>query len=62
MEPDKDITAYMSIMGLAEPNGELKDISCRDMLRELDQAGRIKLPAATKTVKVTRQRRYGKTY
>jgi len=28
-------------MGLAEPEGGLKDISCRDMLRELDNAGRI---------------------
>ncbi len=27
------------------PNGQLKDISCRDMLRELDKAGRITLPA-----------------
>ena len=26
------------------PNGQLKDISCRDMLRELDKAGKIKLP------------------
>jgi len=30
------------------PNGGLKDISCRDMLRDLDNAGRIKLPAAQK--------------
>lgn len=30
------------------PNGELKDISCRDMLRELDKANRISLPAAQK--------------
>ncbi len=30
------------------PNGKLKDISCRDMLRELDKAGRIKLPAPLK--------------
>jgi len=30
------------------PNGKLKDISCRDMLRELDRAGRIKLPAPLK--------------
>ncbi len=30
------------------PNGELKDISCRDMLRELDRAGRIRLPAPLK--------------
>ncbi len=27
------------------PNGELKDISCRDMLRQLDKAGRIRLLA-----------------
>ncbi len=30
------------------PNGKLKDISCRDMLRELDKAGRIRLPAPLK--------------
>jgi len=36
------------LWGWQNPNGELKDISCRDMLRELDQAGRIKLPAAQK--------------
>jgi hypothetical protein len=27
------------------PNGTLKDISCRDMLRDLDKAGKIDLPA-----------------
>ena len=27
------------------PNGQFKDISCRDMLRELDRKGRIILPA-----------------
>ena len=31
--------------GWQSPNGQLKDISCRDMLRELDKAGKIKLPA-----------------
>ncbi len=31
------------------PNGTLKDISCRDMLRELDRVGRIKLPAPLTT-------------
>ena len=30
------------------PNGNLKDISCRDMLRELDKAGRIRLPLPLK--------------
>ncbi len=30
------------------PNGKLKDMSCRDMLRELDKAGRIRLPAPLK--------------
>jgi hypothetical protein len=30
------------------PNGDLKDISCRDMLRRLDKAGRISLPVAQK--------------
>jgi hypothetical protein len=28
------------------PNGQLKDISCRDMLRDLDAKGEIKLPKA----------------
>lgn len=36
------------IWGWQNPNGELKDISCRDMLRGLDKAGKIKLPAAQK--------------
>jgi len=30
------------------PNGELKDISCRDLLRELDRVGKIRLPAPLK--------------
>lgn len=30
------------------PNGQLKDISCRDMLRALDKAGHIQLPQKTK--------------
>jgi len=34
------------LWGWQSPNGHLKDISCRDMLRELDKAGRIDLPAA----------------
>ena len=33
------------IWGWQAPNGKLKDISCRDMLRALDKAGRITLPA-----------------
>jgi len=28
------------------PNGQIKDISCRDMLRDLDKKGEIKLPKA----------------
>lgn len=36
------------LWGWQNPNGGLKDISCRDMLRDLDNAGRIKLPAAQK--------------
>lgn len=36
------------LWGWQNPNGGLKDISCRDMLRELDKAGRITLPAAQK--------------
>ena len=31
------------------PNKTLKDISCRDMLRSLDKAGKIKLPKPVKT-------------
>jgi hypothetical protein len=34
------------LWGWQNPNGGLKDISCRDMLRELDKAGRISLPVA----------------
>ena len=30
------------------PNGNTKDISCRDLLRDLDKAGKIKLPEAKK--------------
>ncbi len=36
------------LWGWQNPKGGLKDISCRDMLRALDKAGRIKLPAAQK--------------
>lgn len=36
------------LWGWQNPNGYLKDISCRDMLRELDKAGRISLPIAEK--------------
>jgi hypothetical protein len=32
------------LWGWQSPNGQLKDISCRDMLRELDRTGKIKLP------------------
>ena len=28
------------------PNGQVKDISCRDMLRALDKSGKIVLPKA----------------
>ncbi|MDO9565917.1 MAG: DUF4338 domain-containing protein [Candidatus Desulfaltia sp.] len=34
--------------GWQGPRGEFKDISCRDLLRELDRAGRIRLPAPLK--------------
>lgn len=33
------------------PNGQVKDISCRDMLRSLDKSGKIKLPKAIKVPK-----------
>lgn len=36
------------LWGWQNPNGGLKDISCRDMLRQLDKAGKIKLPVAQK--------------
>lgn len=36
------------LWGWQNPNGRLKDISCRDMLRKLDKAGKINLPAAQK--------------
>jgi len=36
------------LWGWQNPNGGLKDISCRDMLRGLDKAGRISLPMAQK--------------
>ena len=35
------------------PNGNLKDISCRDMLRDLDKAGRIRLPEPLKPSRST---------
>jgi hypothetical protein len=36
------------LWGWQNPNGVLKDISCRTMLRKLDKAGKIKLPAPQK--------------
>jgi hypothetical protein len=36
------------LWGWQNPNGGLKDISCRTMLRKLDKAGKIELPAAQK--------------
>jgi hypothetical protein len=38
------------------PNGVLKDMSCRDMLRALDKAGKIKLPAPKKNVSPSSRR------
>lgn len=37
------------LWGWQSPNGQLKDISCRDMLRELDRKGLITLPAPLMT-------------
>ncbi len=37
-----------------DPNGRLKDISCRDMLRQLDKIGKIKLPAPLKATRSSR--------
>jgi len=34
------------LWGWQSSNGHLKDVSCRDMLRELDKTGRINLPVA----------------
>ena len=41
------ISKYLcELWGWQMPNGQLKDISCRDMLRALDKAGKITLPKA----------------
>jgi hypothetical protein len=37
------------LWGWQNPNGQLKDIACRSMLRKLDKTGRIKLPAAQRS-------------
>ncbi len=43
------ISRHICLMwGWQGPRGELKDISCRDLLRKLDQVGKIKLPAPLK--------------
>ena len=34
------------LWGWQSPDGSLKDISCRDLLRKLDKEGKIKLPAS----------------
>jgi hypothetical protein len=39
------------------PGGQIKDISCRDMLRALDKAGKIELPAPKRTPGVHAQRK-----
>ena len=40
------ISIYLcELWGWRMPNGQVKDISCRDMLRALDKAGKIELPA-----------------
>ena len=40
------------LWGWQSPNGQLKDISCRDMLRELDKAGKIQLPLRQKSSRI----------
>jgi hypothetical protein len=40
------------IWGWQSAGGQLKDISCRDLLRDLDKAGTICLPPALKTTRV----------
>ena len=39
------------------PNGQVKDISCRDMLRALDKAGKIQLPTPKQTPAVNARRK-----
>jgi len=41
-----------NIWGWKSPNGQLKDISCRDLLRELDKKGHIVLPARQRISRV----------
>ena len=44
------------------PDGQLKDISCRDMLRSLDKAGKIALPKATFRPKNRRTNKYSQLF
>ena len=44
------------------PDGQLKDISCRDMLRSLDKAGKIALPKATFRPKNQRTNKYSQLF
>jgi len=41
------------LWGWQNPNGQLKDISCRDMLRGLDNAGKIMLPARQRCARIS---------
>ena len=57
--PDKG-RSWLSIelcrkWGWQGQNGQLKDISCRDMLRDLDSAGKIKLPPSKTVLKNPRK-------
>lgn len=40
--------ALCEIWGWKSPNGQIKDISCRDMLRKLDRDEKIRLPQKTR--------------
>jgi len=45
------------------PNGQVKDISCRDMLRTLDKAGKITLPKAIKGLgHASKENKYMQTF
>jgi hypothetical protein len=51
------ISKYLcEVWGWRIPGGSYKDISCRDMLRALDKAGKITLPASIKMPQVNGKR------
>lgn len=50
------------IWGWRMPNGQVKSISCRDMLRALDKAGKIRLPAQRKASGGKPKRKYNQSF